>query len=69
MPHTQSQVRVPPMLVHVHVCGSKGSAAMLAAKRSPGVTPEVNLRNALCTGTEAHKKGIHPSFEIQGSRH
>ena len=32
-----------------------GSAAMLAAKRSAGVKPEVNLRILLCTGDEAHK--------------
>ena len=29
---------------HVQVCRSNGSAAMLAAKRSAGVTSEVNLR-------------------------
>ena len=42
---------------------------MLAAKRSAGVTPEVNLRNPLCIGEEAHKRGIHPGFETQGRRH
>ena len=34
-----------------------------------GVTPEVNLRNPLCAGKEAHKRGIHPDFETQGRRH
>ena len=33
-----------------------GSAAMLAAKRSAGVAPEVNLRIPLCTGKEACKQ-------------
>ena len=31
-----------------------GSAAMLAAKRSAGIAPEVNLRILLCTGDKAH---------------
>ena len=35
-------------------------AAMLAAKRSAGVAPEVNLRHPLCAGEEAHKRRIHP---------
>ena len=43
---------------HVQVCGSNGSAAMLAANRSTGVTPEVNLRNTLPVGNEAYKPGI-----------
>ena len=43
---------------HVQVCGSNGSAAMLAANRSTGVTPEVNLRNTLPVGNEAYKRGI-----------
>ena len=43
-------------------------AAMLAVKKSAGVTPEVNLRNPLHEGEEADKQGIHPSFETQGRR-
>ena len=46
-----------------------GSAAMLAAKSSAGVTLEVNLRNPLYAGNEAYKRGIHPGFETQGRRH
>ena len=42
---------------------------MLAAKRSEGVTPEVNLRILLCAGEKALKLGIHPGFETQGRRH
>ena len=34
-----------------------------------GVTPEVNLRNLLCSGEKADKQGIHPGFETQGRRH
>ena len=34
--------------------GSKGSAAMLAVMRSAGVTSEINLRNSLQAGKEAH---------------
>ena len=44
-------------------------AAMLAIKRSAGVTPGVNLRHPLCTGEEASKWGIHTGFETQGRRH
>ena len=33
----------------------KGLAAMLITKRSAGVAPEVNLRNPLHTGDQAHK--------------
>ena len=42
---------------------------MLAAKRSAGVAPEVNLRNLLCAGEEARKRGIHPGFETQERHH
>ena len=42
---------------------------MLAAKSSVGVTPEVNLRNPLCTGNEHASKEIHPGFETQGRSH
>ena len=37
-----------------------GSAAMLAAKRSAGVAPEVNLRNALHISDEANQSGNPP---------
>ena len=35
-------------------------------KRSAGVAPEVNLRNPLHTGEEAHNRWVHPGFETQG---
>ena len=57
---------VLPMHLHEQVCESKGSAAMLAIKRSEGDTPEVNLRNPLYTGEEACKWETHPGFETQG---
>ena len=53
----------------VQVCGWNGLAAVLATKRSVGVTPEVNLRNPLYTGDGACKWGIHPGFETQGRCH
>ena len=46
-----------------HVCryvDQKGSAAMLTSIQSAGVTPEVNLRNQLCAGEEACKRGNPP---------
>ena len=46
-----------------------GSAAMLAIKRSAGVTVEMNLRNPLCTDEKVCRQGIHPAFEIQGRYH
>ena len=47
----------------------KGSAAMLAIKRSAGVTTELNLRSLLHAGNEARKQGIHPGFETHNRRH
>ena len=41
------------MLLHIYV-DRNGSAAMLAAKRSAGVTPKVNLRILLLTGDKVH---------------
>ena len=41
------------MFLHKYV-DQNGSAAILAAKRSAGVTPEVNLRILLHTGDKAH---------------
>ena len=53
------------MPVHMsQVYLSNSSAVMLAAKRSVGVAPDVNLRNQLHTGNEAGKQGIHTDFEI-----
>ena len=43
-----------------------GLAAVLAIKRSVGVTLEVNLRNPLHTPWKAQKDGIHPDLETQG---
>ena len=51
---------------HVQVCGSNGLAAMLAVKKSAGVTLEVNLSNLL---HKVGKYGIHHGFEIQGRCH
>ena len=66
--HNRSLTRVLTMLVHKYV-DQKGLVAMLAAKRSAGVTTEVNLRILLCTGDKACKQGIHPGFETHGRRH
>ena len=42
------------MLVHKYV-DENGSAAMLVAKRSASVAPEMNLRSLLCAGNETCK--------------
>ena len=44
---------------YLQVVDRKGSAAMLAAKRSAGVAPYVNLRNSLHPGHKVCKPGIH----------
>ena len=44
------------------------AVAMMAAKTSASVAPDINLRNPLCVGKEACKQGIHPgqtSPEVQ----
>ena len=46
----------------------KGSAVMLAIKRSTDVTPEVNLGNPLCKGKEGYQQENHPSFHHQKSK-
>ena len=51
---------------HVQVCVSNGLSALLATKRSAGVSLEVNLKNPWHTGIKTHKGGIHPGFETQG---
>ena len=52
---------VSPMPVPIcKYVDQNGLAAMLATKRSAGVTPEINLKNPLHTGNETHKWGIHP---------
>ena len=45
------------MLVHKYVDQKRGVIAMLYIKRSAGVAPEVNLRNPLHAGQEAHTWG------------
>ena len=46
------------------------SAAMLATKRSAGVTPEVNLREHLThTPLPRVNKAVHSGFETQRRRH
>ena len=55
--------------VGVQYVDQKGSATVLVAKRSAGVTPEVNLKNLLHAGKEAYEQGIHPGFETQGTCH
>ena len=43
-----------------------GSIAMLAAKRSAGVAPEVNSReHVICTPLPSANKAAHSGFEIQ----
>ena len=52
--HVRSWTRVPPMLICMYV-DQNGSATMLAAKRSAGVAPEVNLRYSLQVIKHANK--------------
>ena len=57
--HDRSWSWAPPMLVCKYV-DVNGLAAMMAANRSAGVPPEVNLRILLCTGNEEYKLGDPP---------
>ena len=64
------RVRVPPMavLLHVQLCGSNNSAAMLAAMRSAGDTPVTNLRNLVHAGNQVCKPGILPTSRHQKAK-
>ena len=57
------------MLVCKYV-DENGLAAMLAAKRSAGVTPEVNLREPIsCMPQPRVNKAAHSGFETQRRCH
>ena len=57
------------MLVRKYV-DENGLAAMLAAKRSVGVTPEVNLReHTSCMPLQCVNKASHSGFESPQSGH
>ena len=48
----------------------KGSVTMLASIRSPGVVPEVNLRESVtCMPLPSMSKAAHPGFETQKRCH
>ena len=65
----KTKTRAPPMRVHKYV-DRNGSAAMLATKRSAGVTPEVNLRECVTyTPLQSANKAAHSGFETQRRRH
>ena len=59
----------PSILPLLHACSEYDQLPMLVVKRLAGVAPEVNLRNPLHIGEEAHKPGIHPGFETQDRCH
>ena len=57
-----------PLLNSMHV--GKQSAAMLAAKRSAGVAPDVNLREHIsCAPLPTANKAAHSGFETQSRCH
>ena len=48
----------------------KQLAAMLAVKRSPGIAPEVNLRECIsCMPPPSVNKAVHSGFETQRIHH
>ena len=66
---TSTRFRVPPMLVRRYV-EEIGSAAMLAAKRSTDITPEVNLREHIRhMPLPSMNKAAHSGFETQRRHH
>ena len=68
MGYHRSWSQAPPMLVCKYM-DENGSAAMLAAKRSAGVTPEVNLKILFTQAMKHACEGSHPGFETQGRHH
>ena len=72
--HAQSWVQALPMLADMfckYVC-HKDSAAMLTSKSPAGVTPEVNLRNALYAsdkknGNEGSTLALKPRVDFARS--
>ena len=50
------------MLVFYYV-DENSSTATLAAKRSAGVAPEVNVKNSLGVDDKGCRQGNHPGFE------
>ena len=58
------------MLLHRYIYVNQvGLVTMLAARRSAGASPEVNLRSSLHAGDEACKQGVHTGFDTQGRLH
>ena len=54
----------------LQVCLRDGSAAMLVAKRSAGVAPEVNLKECIsCTPLLNANKAFHSGFESERRHH
>ena len=64
----RSQSQAPPMLPHKYV-DENGSAAMLATKRSAGVTLEESEDSIVHRWQSTQARGIQPGFEIQGRCH
>ena len=65
----RSRFRAPPMPTCRSV-DENGLAAMLAAKRSAGVTPEVNLRECVtCMPLPSMNKAAHSGFRTQRRDH
>ena len=65
---TAMLIRHPTSAENMHV--GKQSAAMLAAKRSAGVAPEVNLREHIShTPPPSVNKAAHSGFETQRRQH
>ena len=61
-----------PASACTYVCkyvDQNGLAAMLASKRTAGVSPKVNLSNLLHASDEAHKPGIYSGFETPDRHH
>ena len=63
--HTGFRVRVPTCLYVYKYVDQKGSAAMLAIKRSEGVTPKVNLRNPLHVGEEEYSASEESTLALK----
>ena len=67
--HSSTWFWAPPIPVHRYM-EENGSAAMLATKRSAGVTPEVNfMEYVTCMSVLSTNKAAHSGFETQWRCH
>ena len=51
------------------MCIDQNGFSVMLAKRSVGVTPELNLKNSFHIKDETNRQGIHPGLETKNKIH